>query len=62
MIGPLLFKDIMAFVNAYKGNGGCFNNSNARLAFAQVNRRWAKSSAVPLRGHRAPQSLRRLRR
>jgi hypothetical protein len=37
MIGPLLFKDIMAFVNAYKGNGGCFNNGNTRLAFAQVN-------------------------
>jgi hypothetical protein len=27
----------MAFVNAYKGKGGCFNTSNTRLAFAQVN-------------------------
>jgi hypothetical protein len=30
MIDPLLSKDIMAFVNAYKGSGGCFKNSNAR--------------------------------
>src|SRR5713101_2090226 len=27
---PLLSKDIMAFVNAYKSNGGCFNSSSFR--------------------------------